>query len=246
MTVAGAPFVFDFDQAMPYASNTLYGNLRRDCGADWDAYVDHRFVRELAAGTLPMDEFLEWMVQDYLYLVHYTRAYALLIYKSGTLEQMRSAAGIVFGLLNNEMSLHRRQMQEAGVGEAELEQAEESIETLAYSRYLLDRAQTGDMLDLLVTLSACLAGYGEIGMRLLADPRTRLEGNPYRDWIETYGGGEYNDLVRSGLTGMEAVSRAYGGEARYPMLLQQFRQAVRLEAAFWNAGRSGLALRDAA
>ena len=225
---------------MPFVSNTLYGNLRRDSGAEWDAYVHHRFVRELAAGTLPREEFLAWMVQDYLYVVNYTRAYALLIYKSDTVARMRSAATIVHGLLTNEMSLHRQQLAAAGITEAQLESAEETLETLAYSRYVLDRAQVGDALDLVVTLSACLVGYGEIGLRLLADPETRLEGNPYRDWIENYGGAEYMGLAREGLAGLQELARQYGGEARYPMLLTQFRQAVRLEAAFWDAGRSAL------
>lgn len=232
---------FDFDQAMPFASNMLYGQLRRDAGAEWDPYVDHRFVRELAAGTLPREEFLAWMVQDYLYLIHYTRAYALLIYKSGSVAQMRSAASIVFSLLDSEMSLHRQQLQQAGVTEAELDEAQETIECLAYSRYMLDRGQVGDVLDLSVTLSACLGGYGEIGLRLMADPQTRREDHPYRDWIETYGGAEYTDLVREGLSRLEALWQSLGGSARYPLLLQQFRQAVRLEAAFWDAGRSALA-----
>jgi thiaminase/transcriptional activator TenA len=223
---------FDFDQAMPFASNTLYGELRRESGEAWSAYVNHRFVRELAAGTLARDEFLAWMVQDYLYLIQYARAYALMIYKSGTVAQMRGAANIVFGLLNNEMSLHRQELAAAGIGEAELEQAQESLETLAYGRYIMDRAQTGDVLDLVVTLSACLAGYGEIGLRLLADPDTVLEGNPYRPWIETYAGAGYHDLVRAGLETMQDLSLIYGGAARFPLLLQQFRQAVRLEALF--------------
>jgi thiaminase/transcriptional activator TenA len=232
---------FDFDQAMPFASNTLYGRLRADSGGAWDAYVHHRFVRELAAGTLARDEFLAWMVQDYLYLIHYARAYALLIFKSGTVAKMRSAATIVFGLLNNEMSLHRQELREAGVAVDELDHAPESIETLAYGRYILDRAQAGDELDLIVTLSACLAGYGEIGLRVLGDPETRLDGNPYRSWIETYAGAEYHHLVREGLAQLEEVSESHGGPARYPLLLKQFRQAVLLEAAFWDAGRSALA-----
>ena len=232
---------FDFDRDMPFASNTLYGALRRDCGEAWEAFMTHRFVRELADGSLSKDEFLAWMVQDYLYLVHYARAYALLVYKSDTVERMRSAADMVSSLLNGEMSLHRRQLFAAGVSETELDGAGETLETLAYGRYLLDRAQAGDMLDLVVTLSACLAGYGEIGLRLMADPATRLDDNPYRDWIETYASAEYRELVRAGVLRMEELSRQQGGSDRYPLLLDQFRQAVRLEAAFWNAGRSSLA-----
>lgn len=231
---------FDFQQAMPYLANTLYGNLRRDAGPDWDAYVAHPFVRSLADGTLEREEFLAWMVQDYLYLIHYTRAYALLIFKSSTTERMRSASEIVHGLLTGEMSLHRRQLAEAGLSSEDIASTPETLETIAYSRYILDRGQAGDELDLTVTLSACLAGYGEIGLRLLQDPATRLEGNPYRDWIETYGGSAYHDLVKQGLARLEELSASCGGTARYPMLLKQFREAVRLEAAFWNAGRSAI------
>ncbi len=232
---------FEFDRDMPFAANTLYGNLRRDAADEWKGYVEHDFVAGIGRGTLSRDEFLAWMVQDYLYLIHYTRAYALLVYKSGRVAQMASAAAIVHGLLNGEMSLHRRQLSEAGIGPEELERTPETLETLAYSRYILDRGMCGDVLDLTVTLSACLAGYGEIGMRLLADPATQLAGNPYRDWIETYGGADYLGLVREGLSKLEDLSGQLGGERRFASLLTQFREAVRLETAFWNAGRTALA-----
>ena len=231
---------FKFEKAMPFAANTLYGKLRRDAGTEWQAYVSHPFVTALATGDLPRNEFLAWLVQDYLYVVHYTRAYAMLIYKSATTEQMRSAANIVHGLLNNEMSMHRRQLAQAGISEADIEATPETLETLAYSRYILDRGNTGDLLDLTVTLSACLAGYGEIGLRLMSDPATKREGNPYTDWIETYGGSDYIQLVREGLSRLEDLAETHGGYVRYPMLLKQFREAVRLETAFWNAGRTAM------
>jgi thiaminase/transcriptional activator TenA len=231
---------FDIDAAMPFAAGTLYAALRRACGAEWLAYVSHRFVRQLAAGTLPSDEFVAWLVQDYLYLVHYARAYALLAYKSGTVARMRSAAAIVHGLLHEEMALHRQLLAAEGIDEAELSRTPETLETLAYGRYILDRAQAGDELDLVVTLSACLAGYGEIGLLLLHGPDTKRAGNPYLGWIQTYGGPGYIALVKEGLQRMEELAQSHGGTARFALLLQQFRQSVLLETAFWNAGRTAL------
>jgi thiaminase len=47
--------------------------------------------------------------------------------------------------------------------------------------------------------------------------------------------------VREGLVRLDELSASYGGDARYPFLLREFLEAVKLETAFWNAGRSSLA-----
>ena len=65
----------------------------------------------------------------------------------------------------------------------------EALETMAYTRFVLQRGLAGDLLYLQVALAPCLVGYGESGERLLADPTTRRDGNPYgghaieRSWI---------------------------------------------------------------
>ena len=62
---------------------------------EWAAYVDHDFVRQLGAGTLPEPAFRTYLVQDYLFLIQFARAYALATYKSRTLADMRAAqAGV--------------------------------------------------------------------------------------------------------------------------------------------------------
>jgi thiaminase/transcriptional activator TenA len=219
----------EFEAALP----PLYQQLRNDCKIEWENYVNHPFVQQLANQTLPRTQFLNWMVQDYFYLIQYARAYALLAYKADTIPQMQSASTILHGLLHEEMSLHRATLDSAGI---DLTTAKESLETLAYSRYIIDRAQSGDILDLLVTLSPCLAGYGEIGLRLIAN--VTLENHLYREWIETYAGPAYHTLLHEGLAQLESLAATHGATARYPLLLKQFRQSVQLETAFWNAGHT--------
>jgi hydroxymethylpyrimidine/phosphomethylpyrimidine kinase len=55
-----------------------------------------------------------------------------------------------------------------------------------------------------MALMACLLGYGEVGLWLkkqstLPDTWVKLDGNPYRHWIEEYGGEMYQEAVRLGL-----------------------------------------------
>ncbi|MBB2204450.1 TenA family protein [Gluconacetobacter takamatsuzukensis] len=224
----------------PRLEQGLAGRLRRDCGADWERFIHHPFVRGMADGTLPEADFQRFLIQDYLYLIQYARAYALAIYKADTMEGMRSASAIVSGLLDTELALHIAYCAGWGLCVEDLHGQPESLELLAYTRFILDRGQTGDLLDLIVTLAPCLIGYGEIGARLMADPATRREGNPYWDWIALYGGEKFIGLVEAGLDTLESLAGRYGAEGRYPALLSEFRTAVKLEAAFWYAGRSGM------
>jgi hypothetical protein len=67
----------------------------------------------------------------------------------------------------------------------------EAEANMAYTRQVLERGLAGDLLDLLVALAPCVVGYGEIGARLMAEHGEGLSNNPYREWVETYAGDEY-------------------------------------------------------
>ncbi|RFD21157.1 thiaminase II [Komagataeibacter melaceti] len=223
----------------PLLTQGLAGRLRNDCMAQWMEFVRHPFVRSVGDGTLAPEAFRNFLIQDYLYLIQYTRACALAVHKADTVTGMRHAAHLLSGILNTELSMHVAYCAGWGIDETALEQAEESLELLAYSRFILDRAQTGDLLDLLVTMAPCLIGYAELGARLHADPATKREGNPYWSWIALYGGAEYTELVEEGIHRLEKVGAACGAQARYPALVREFATSVRLETAFWATARSG-------
>ena len=70
----------------------IFDRLKAAASADWVSYVDHAFVRQLGAGTLPPVAFRTYLVQDYLFLIQFARAYALATYKCRTLADMRASA----------------------------------------------------------------------------------------------------------------------------------------------------------
>ena len=216
----------------------LFGRLRQDAGSDWNHFVDHRFVRALGAGTLPRAAFQHYLQQDYLFLIQFARAYALAGYKSGTLAELRAAAASVSAIVDVEMPLHVSYCAEWGLSEADMQAEPEALETIAYTRFVLERGLAGDRLDLEAALIPCVVGYGEIAARLRADPATRREGNPYTAWIDAYTSPDYTALATRAIEAMERMGQARGGDARYADLLATFRAATRLEAAFWEMGWS--------
>nr|VFJ47078.1 MAG: thiaminase (transcriptional activator TenA) [Candidatus Kentron sp. FM]VFJ73203.1 MAG: thiaminase (transcriptional activator TenA) [Candidatus Kentron sp. FM]VFK08905.1 MAG: thiaminase (transcriptional activator TenA) [Candidatus Kentron sp. FM] len=175
---------------MKYGS-TVFPLLRTQAGQIWDAYVRHEFVEKLRDGTLPRAAFLHYLRQDYLFLIHFARAWALAVFKSGRLDEMRVAAAMIDAHINEEMRLHIRTCAAEGMEEATLAATTEEPENLAYTRFVIDTGMKGDLLDLLVALLPCVLGYGEIGSRLGAETDGPPPEHPYREWIESYASPAY-------------------------------------------------------
>lgn len=212
---------------------SLFERLRAGAGPAWVEYVRHPFVEALADGTLKREAFRNFLVQDYLFLIQYARAYALLAYKLEALPDIQAALETAKALIETEMPLHVKYCAGWGVSEEEMRAAPPALEMLAYTRYVLEVGFTGDALELLAALAPCIAGYAEIGAwaASVAGPV-----NPYIDWIETYTGKEYLESVNASLAMIDRAGAVLGAQARMPRLQAIFTQAARLEAAFWQTG----------
>jgi thiaminase/transcriptional activator TenA len=214
----------------------LFQRLKVDAAEEWWAYVAHDFVRALGEGTLPRECFRHYLVQDYLFLVEFARAYALAAYKASSLSEMRHAAKAMSAILDVEMKLHVGFAARWGVREEELERTPEARATIAYTRFVLEAGHRGDLLDLITALSPCVIGYAEIGKTLAASESGRASDNPYREWISDYGGEAYQSLAESARLQLDRLGAEGLTELRYPRLLALFRKATSLEADFWQMG----------
>lgn len=214
----------------------LFDRLVAAAGATWPAYTRHDFVLRLATGDLPEAAFRHYLIQDYLFLLHFARAWGLAIYKSDTLAEMRRAQALVAATLDVEIGLHVEYCRSWGIDPEAMAAAPEAMATIAYTRFVLDRGLAGDRLDLEVALAPCIVGYAEIAGERLADPATQLGGNPYQSWLDMYAGAEYQALAEEAKAALDEQFARRGGEGRFPSLAATFAAATRLEAAFWQMG----------
>jgi thiaminase/transcriptional activator TenA len=214
----------------------LFSRLVRATEQKWHAYTRHQFVLRLAAGDLLEACFRRYLVQDYLFLMHFARAWGLAIYKSDTLAEMRRAQRLVAATLDVEIGLHVDFCRGWGLSEAAMAAESEAPATIAYTRFVLDRGVAGDRLDLEVSLAPCIIGYAVIGAERMADPGTQLDGNRYREWLEMYAGDDYQNLAREAKAALDDQFARRGGEGRFSSLAANFSLASRLEAEFWQMG----------
>ena len=223
------------------APDTALARLIADAGADWRRFTRHRFVEQLAAGTLDAAAFRYYLVQDYRFLVHFSRAWALVAVKSEDVEDIRSAAALVHTLIDEELELHIRTCAGWGLTPDQLKTTAEDPANAAYTRFVLERGFTGDVADLLVALMPCVVGYAEIGFRLASDPATKRLGNTYDAWIATYAGNAYQSGAAAAAAQLERVLASRLGDEpwthpRWAALAATFTTATRLEIGFWEMG----------
>lgn len=213
----------------------IFDRLKAAATDEWSSYVDHDFVRQLGAGTLPEKAFRTYLVQDYLFLIQFARAYALATYKSRTLDDMKVAQGGLASILG-EMELHIKLCGRWGLSPADIEAAPELQATVAYTRFVLDCGAAGDLLDLHVALAPCVIGYAEIGRSLTPHGVDALADHPYREWIGEYAGQGYQDIAINARRHLDDLAARAMTERRFHELAKLFGQASRLEADFWQMG----------
>jgi thiaminase/transcriptional activator TenA len=66
--------------------------LKAAASAEWRVYTEHPFTNGMADGLLAEAAFRHYLVQDYLFLIEFARAYALAVYKAPKLADSQRTA----------------------------------------------------------------------------------------------------------------------------------------------------------
>jgi len=213
-----------------------FDDLKTACQKDWQDYTQHEFVSQLGAGTLPQPVFRHYLQQDYLFLIHFARAYALAVYKSRNMAELRHSFDGLKMIVDVELGLHVDYCKQWGISEDELTRLPEAKATLAYTRYVLDTGSRGDLLDMHVALAPCLVGYGEIVNWLNDQSDTRRgEENPFDAWIAMYESDDFQAAMHDEVNWLDARLSTVTDE-RFDELVTIFSNATRLEIDFWQMG----------
>lgn len=209
----------------------LSKGLRQDTEPLWRAIFAHPFVKNIGAGTLDRNRYEFYLKQDYLYLIEFSRVFALAAAKARGLTDMGYFATLLNATLNMEMDLHRKTCHDFGVSAEALEQTQPAMTTLAYTNFLVKTCYEGDITEILAALLPCASGYVEIAQRL------KEQGLPevghLRNWIITYASNEfaeYADWLKKRLDHF-CAGAAESARARY---FQLYQTSSRFELLFFD------------
>ena len=213
-------------------SPSVCDRLRGAAAPIWDRCLAHPFVTGLGDGSLPVEKFRYFMLQDYLYLLDYARVFALGVVKARDPGLMRTFAGSVEATLNGEMNLHRAYMKRLGITEEQVRTVRPALDNLSYTHYMLSVAHTGTTAEIVAAILACSWSYAEIGQALAKAPGA-LEHPFYGEWIASYAGEEYAEVNAGLIDLMNRLAQGAGPE-QLLRLTDIFCNCSRYELGFWD------------
>ena len=210
---------------------TLSAELYEKAKPIWDSQLAHPFVKGLGNGTLEIERFRRWVLQDYLYLKEFARIFAWAVAKADRLDAMGWYATVLNLTLNTEMGLHRTYAERFGIAVEELEAVEMWPTPRAYTDFLVRTSADGDMADLLAALLPCAWGYVYIA-RELARASPPADGR-YADWIAQYASPEFAEAANWLKRELDRVAAGATPEKRQ-RLTELFVLSSRYEWEFWE------------
>lgn len=211
---------------------TVSERLREAARPIWDRCLAHPFVRGLGDGTLPVEKFRYFMLQDYLYLFDYARVFALGVVKARDAALMRTFARNVDAILGGEMNIHRAYMERLGVPEEQVLAVKPALDNLSYTHYMLSVAERGGPMEITASILACSWSYAEIGQALAEIPGA-AEHSFYGEWIQGYASEDYAATNRALIGLMDALAVEAAPE-QLAYLTEIFVNCSRYELGFWD------------
>lgn len=198
----------------------------------WESYLTHPFVKGIEEGNLDKEKFRFYMVQDYLYLLEYAKVFAFGVIKTKDEALMRQFAGFVHSILDGEMKIHKAYMQRLGITPEEINNAKTALANQSYTSYMLDVANTGDALDILVAILSCQWSYQFIGQHI-----AKIEGTTehpyYGEWVTGYSSKEFAQMTDAMIQYIDKLGGNISQE-KTQYLIQIFVNCSRYEYDFWE------------
>jgi thiaminase/transcriptional activator TenA len=194
----------------------------------WDSNIDlaerilaHGFVRGLGDGSLPINSFKGYVAQDAYFLEAFARAYAFCLAYSTSRADIETFADLIAGV-RAELELHKSYAQRWQV---ELGGVTPIAATTAYTGFLLETAELGDLGETIAAMTPCMRLYAFLGRSLAAREAAPL----YDEWIKTYADPDFEALA----VRLEELLDRHATDSA--PVRANYRRAMELEYGFFDA-----------
>ena len=187
------------------------------------------FLKELSEGTLRNDIFARYIAQDEIYLKNYYHQMNMLADMMESTEDKELFKAFAQSGMEGEKALHDMLIDRYGIET----KVEPSKVTSDYNAHICEGIATGDLCIALASVLPCMWIYNQVGLHILE--HSKLESNPYKEWILEYGQEEFTTGVNKVLKMIDGWASKADKETREKMDYYYLKAAL-YEYAFWDYG----------
>lgn len=194
----------------------------------YESILQMPFIQELTKGTLPLEKFQFYLMQDSLYLEHFGRALAIVGAKANAIPDMLAFFRFAETTIIVENALHESYFKDFGVTElAIMQPACHHYTHFLKSTVAIESVEIG-----MAAVLPCFWIYKAVGDYIYQ--HQQKENNPYQKWIDTYAGEEFGIAVQTAINICDR-NAAQTTEAIRTKMTEAFVASSRLEYDFWEA-----------
>ncbi|PKA99842.1 thiaminase /4-amino-5-aminomethyl-2-methylpyrimidine deaminase [Flavobacteriaceae bacterium MAR_2009_75] len=190
--------------------------------------IEMPFITELMNGTLPLEKFQFYMLQDAHYLDQFGRALAIIGARTQSLEDSLAFINFAEGAIVVEKALHESYFESYQICE------KGSIQPTChhYGHFLKSTAALQPVEVAIAAVLPCFWIYKKVGDHIYQNQKAI--DNPYQKWIETYAGEEFGIITQQAIDISNRISLGCTPIQQQAMT-EAFVTASRLEYEFWNS-----------
>ncbi len=198
----------------------------------YEDIISQPFNVELMSGKLSKERFRRYVEQDTIYIRNYSDEMLIVADMLPHEEDKRLFHEFAQEGMAAEKELHALLSKQLG-GLNEVASSRTTDLYMAHTRQWVDK---GDLEISMAAILPCIWIYILVGKHLYKNGQ--LEGNPYRDWIETYSSDMMMQGVQLSVNIADKLAEA-SSQSRRVKMREEFTKAVWFEWAFWEAAYRG-------
>ena len=199
------------------------------------AHLNHPFIQQVIAGSLPRDGFQNYLIQDYKYLITYVKGFYRCASIAPTLDLMNFCRQQANACMDEEIfGNHLTSLMDGEMTMQTLDNAPLHADAKDYIQLIQDTMDTHNYPRLLYVLSSCFIGYVDMAEHIINNKMID-ENNPYYHWLSIYTG---TDMVagRDAYIQTLADAEQYMTKSDKDIIVKRLPDTLTYEVNFWNTG----------
>ena len=222
------PFSTTFDNATGFSLELI--NDSKDL---WNEAANCDFLTEMGEGTLDHDKFVEYMIQDSIYLRDYLKIFAYAVAKAPNWADMQLFNGMLAYCDDGENKTRLDILASVGMTDADIDRTPMKRQCRDYCDFLKKWGQDGTQAEIIMAMLPCMWGYRYVFEQLVAKHPEAMDHPDFGPVIADYVNAGYAWYCDYWYTVTNEKCKDFD-RATLDHLKEIFREASAHELYFWQ------------